>query len=42
MAVQKSEKGDVFKSRYETILTDIQAESNQDKWETEVAIKVLD
>jgi effector-binding domain-containing protein len=42
MVVHKSENGDVFKSRYETILTDAKAEPDQDKWETEIAIKVRD
>lgn len=34
----ETEKGQVFKSRYETFLTDPVAETDQDQWETEVAI----
>lgn len=36
------EKGDAFRSRIETYLTDPDEEPNRDRWETEVAIKLAD
>jgi effector-binding domain-containing protein len=35
-------KGDAFRSRYETYLTDPQIEPRKTKWEVEVAIKLAD
>lgn len=37
-----SEKGEVFKARFETFLTDASVEPDQGKWEIEVAIKLRD
>lgn len=36
------EKGDAFRSRYETYLTDPDVEPRKTKWEVEVAIKLAD
>jgi effector-binding domain-containing protein len=36
------EKGDAFRSRYETYLTDPKIEPRKTKWEVEVAIKLAD
>jgi effector-binding domain-containing protein len=35
-------RGDAFRSRYESYITDPGKEPNPDKWETEVAIKLAD
>jgi effector-binding domain-containing protein len=37
-----TEKGDAFASRYESFLSDPAEEPHQDKWETEVAIRLKD
>jgi effector-binding domain-containing protein len=42
MACYKSQPGDAFEARYEIFLTDAQAEPDQNKWKTEVAIKLRD
>lgn len=42
MHAHASAHGDVFESRYETTLTDVQVEPDQDRWQTEIAIKLRD
>lgn len=37
-----SEKGDAFRARYESYLTDPKVEPKKTKWDVEVAIKLLD
>ena len=41
-ASRSSEGGEAFDSRFETYMTDLEAEPVQDRWETEVAVKLRD
>ncbi|MDG2517161.1 GyrI-like domain-containing protein [Lysobacter soli] len=39
-ASHRSETGEAFEARYETFLTEARLEPDQDKWQTEIAIKL--
>lgn len=42
MDFRQTSAGDSFASRVETLLTDPKAENDQDRWETEIAIRLRD